>query len=72
MEFKTPDPDNPEPWMPQKKRLRIGWKPLALVITICGAVGLLLFINGHPANEGLCKKVYAGTFMRHTCHNSDL
>ncbi|BDM83538.1 hypothetical protein [Acaryochloris marina] len=72
MDFRTPDPDNPEPWMPQKKRVSIRWKPIALVVTICGAVGVLLFVNGHPANEQICKKVHGGWFMRHTCYNADL
>lgn len=70
MEFKTHDPEI-EPWMPKKKKLRLGWKPIALAITLALSVGLFFFVNGHPANEALCKKVHGGWFLRNICHNAE-
>ena len=70
MEFKTHDPDDLE-WMPKKRTFRLGWKPIALGITIILSVGLFLVVNGHPANEKLCKKFHGGWFLRNTCYNAD-
>ena len=70
MEFKTHDPDI-EPWKPKKKKLRMGWKAPVIGIAIIGLIGSFFVVNGHPANEQLCKKVHGGWFLRNSCYNAD-